>query len=118
MIRSLALFVLIALAAPWLQAQQELVLTAETSEFDGKTKENVLRGNARATDGITLITADEIRQNSETATITAIGHAVFTRLEIRLLADKIVIRQRDQSFTAERVRFGAHPYYADVLTRL
>ena len=113
MIRSLALLVLIALAAPWLQAQQELVLTAETSEFDGKTKENVLRGNARATDGITLITADEIRQNSETATITAIGHAVFTRLEIRLLADKIVIRQRDQSFTAERVRFGAHPYYAE-----
>ena len=113
MIRRLVLFVLIALAAPWLQAQQELVLTAEISEFDGKTKENVLRGNARATDGITLITADEIRHNSETATITAIGHAVFTRLEIRLLADKIVIRRRDQSFTAERVRFGAHPYYAE-----
>ena len=112
-IRRLALFVLLAAAAPCLRAQQPLVTDADVLEVDAKTKENVFRGHARVADGVTLITADEIRYNSETETITAIGHAVFTRLEIRLLADKIVIQRRVQSFTAERVRFGAHPYYAE-----
>ncbi len=112
MIRRLVLFVFLVLPIS-VSRGQELVLTAEISESDGKTKEDVLRGNARATDGSTLITADEIRYNRETDTLTAVGHAVFTRLEIRLLAEKIVVRRRDQSFTAERVRFGAHPYYAE-----
>jgi LPS-assembly protein len=111
-IRRLAFLLFLAVAASGLRAQN-LVATAEIQEIDGKTKEGVFRGNARATDGITLITADEIRYNDATESITASGHAVFTRSEVRLLADKIVILRRDQSFTAERVRFGAHPYYAE-----
>ena len=92
---------------------QELELTSEIGDFDGRTNERVLRGNARITDGITLITADEIRHNLTTQTITATGRVVFTRRDIRLLADKLVLDQKTQNFTAERVRFGVHPYYAE-----
>jgi LPS-assembly protein len=92
---------------------QELELTSEIGDFDGRTNERVLRGNARITDGVTLITADEIRHNLTTQTITATGRVVFTRRDIRLLADKLVLDQKTQNFTAERVRFGVHPYYAE-----
>ena len=114
MIRRLVLFVLLALAAPLSRAQDRpLILDSDFGDIDGKTNERVLRGHARATDGTTLITADEIRYNQDTETITATGHAVFTRKDVRLLADKLVLLRKDQTFRAERVRFGAHPYYAE-----
>ena len=90
-----------------------LELNADEGTFDGKTNERVLRGHAQATDGTTLITADEIRENSAAETITFIGHVIFTRTDIRLLADKLTVQRRTQSFTADRVRFGVHPYYAE-----
>ena len=111
MIRRLALF-LLALAAP-LSRGQALVLDSDLAEIDGRTNERILRGRARATDGTTLITADEIRYNQATETITATGHAVLTRKDVRLLADQLVLLRRDQTFRAERVRFGVHPYYAE-----
>ena len=114
MIRRLVLFVLLALAAPLSRAQDRpLILDSDFGDIDGKTNERVLRGHARATDGTTLITADEIRYNQDTETITATGHAVFTRKDLRLLADKLVLLRKDQTFRAERVRFGVHPYYAE-----
>ena len=113
-IRRLVLFVLLALAAPLSRAQDRpLILDSDFGDIDGKTNERVLRGHARATDGTTLITADEIRYNQDTETITATGHAVFTRKDLRLLADKLVLLRKDQTFRAERVRFGVHPYYAE-----
>lgn len=90
-----------------------MILDSDFGEMDGKTNERILRGHARATDGTTLITADEIRYNQDTETITATGHAVFTRKDVRLLADKLVLLRKDQTFRAERVRFGVHPYYAE-----
>lgn len=90
-----------------------LELNADEGTFDGKTNERVLRGHAQATDGTTLITADEIRENSAAETITFIGHVIFTRTDIRLLADKLTVQRRTQSFTADRVRFGVHPHYAE-----
>jgi len=111
-IRRLVRFALFA-AATFLLRGQDLVLTGQTEESDIRTNEHVLRGRAKGTDGITLITADEIRYNSATETITAIGHVVFTRRDVRLLADRLVVLRKNQTFTAEQVRFGTHPYYAE-----
>ncbi len=112
MIRRFTFLSFLFLAAT-LARSQELVLTSDVADIDGRTNERVLRGNARVTDGVTLITADEIRYNDATDTITANGHAVFTRRDIRLLADKLILQRKAQTFTAERVRFGVHPYYAE-----
>ncbi len=95
---------------------QELTTSSNTGYIDAATKESVLTGHARVTDGITLISADEIRYLETTATITATGHAVFTRGQVRLLADRFVFERKTQSFSAEHVRFGAHPYYAEAET--
>ena len=111
-IRRRVLFALFA-TATFLLRGQDLVLTAQTEESDIRTNEHVLRGRAKGTDGITLITADEIRYNSATDAITAIGHVVFTRRDVRLLADRLVLLRKNQTFTAEHVRFGSHPYYAE-----
>lgn len=113
-IRRFLLLSLLALAASLLRGQNRPVnLESDFGETDGKTNEQVLRGNARVTDGIMLLTADEIRRNLTTEIITGSGHVVFTRGAVRLLADKLVFDRRTQTFTAERVRFGAHPYYAE-----
>ena len=111
-IRRLVLFALFA-SASLISRGQNLVLTSETEESDIRTNEHVLRGRAKGTDGITLITADEIRYNAATETITAIGHVIFTRRDVRLLADRLVLLRKNQTFTAEQVRFGTHPYYAE-----
>ncbi len=114
MIRRFILLSLLAFTASLLRGQNRPVnLESDFGEIDGKTNEQVLRGNARVTDGVMLITADEIRRNLATETITGTGHVVFTRGPVRLLADKLVLDRRTQTFTAERVRFGAHPYYAE-----
>ncbi len=114
MLRRFILFALLALTVSLSRGQDRpLNLESDFGEVDGRTNERVLRGNARVTDGITLITADEIRENSATETITFLGHVVLTRAEIRLLADKLTLQRRTQTFSAEQVRFGVHPYYAE-----
>ena len=115
MLRRFALVSLLSIAAVlgWSAESRPLNIEADSAELDGKTGERILRGHAQASDGVTLITADEIRENSAAETITFAGRVVFTRAEIRLLADKLTVQRRAQTFTAERVRFGVHPYYAE-----
>ena len=114
MLRRFILLSLLALTASSSRGQDlPLNLESDFGEVDGRTNERVLRGNARVTDGVTLITADEIRENSATETITFLGHVVLTRADVRLLADKLTLQRRTQTFLAERVRFGVHPYYAE-----
>lgn len=114
MIRRFILLSLLAFAASLLRGQNRPVnLDSDLLEIDGKTNERVFTGHARVSDGITLITADEIRHNQSTDIITGTGHVIFTRGPVRLLADKLVFDRRTQTFTAERVRFGSHPYYAE-----
>lgn len=113
MIRRLALLALLALAATVARGQSPLTLESDQGEVDGRTKEQIFRGHARATDGVVLLTADEIRSTENRETITAVGHVVFTRKAVRLLADKLVFNPTTQAFTAEHIRFGAFPYYAE-----
>lgn len=83
----------------------------EPAPVDFATGETILRGHARISDGVVLITADEIRYNARTDTATATGHVILTRGPQRLLADKLVLQRRAQSFTAESIRVGSYPFY-------
>lgn len=117
-IRRFVLLSLLALAASLARGQTgQLNVGADSSVFDVATNETVLRGNARVSDGIVLITADEMRladsKTDRAVVITAIGHVIYTQTNRRLLADKLVLDRKAQTFRAEHVRFGSHPYYAE-----
>lgn len=111
-IRCLLTFFLGAIAAAAQSpAPQRFQATARVTEisFAGET---VWRGDARLRDGEALLTADEIRGNERTGVVSAAGNVVFTRGPLRLLADKLVYHRDDGSFSAENVRVGSFPFYA------
>jgi LPS-assembly protein len=114
-IRRLALLTAVALAASLAHAQdRDLNISSDLSTTDVKTNEQVLTGHARVTDGITLLTADEIRVSVPKGEIlTAIGNVVYTKEDGRLLADRLTLDRSKQTFSAQKVRFGAFPYYAE-----
>ncbi len=105
------LFFLASLAALSLRAQTgELVITSDRS--DTTPTETRLIGHARFGDGNILVTADEIRLDTASQKIvTAVGHVIATRGIMRVLADQLVYHRSDGTFTADRVRLGAYPYY-------
>lgn len=71
------------------------------------------KGNVEVTDRGLLLTADELRYEIESDTITAAGNVVFTRGLTRLLADELVYLRRAESFTASQVRLGSPPFFAE-----
>ncbi len=71
------------------------------------------RGHATIRDGNMLITADAIDANYRTGDYTATGNVVLTRASVRLLADTLVYHVTDKTFSAEHVRLGSAPYYAE-----
>jgi LPS-assembly protein len=87
------------------------VLTGNTTEYDAKTSEAVIRGAAEMRDADGLLTADEIRYNQATDTATATGHVVYTRGALRVLATQVVVHRSTRTFDARQVRVGSYPYY-------
>ena len=83
-----------------------------TGSFGG-SGEVEMKGNAIVRGGNFLLTADFIRHDNKTETLTAEGHVVFTRGEARLLADRLTYRRPDGSFSATGIRLGSHPYFAE-----
>lgn len=82
----------------------------EGSTVDFSTGETVfIKG--RLSDGLALLTADEIRYNFITNVATATGNVTLTRGPQRLLADKLVYQRRTASFSAESIRVGSYPVY-------
>jgi LPS-assembly protein len=79
-------------------------------EADGTA---VARGHAVLRDGTLLLTAEEIRFERREESFIAAGGVVLTRGAIRLLADRIVYRRADGRFSAERIRIGSPPYFAE-----
>lgn len=114
MIRRLPLFFSLVLLSS-LHAQVDPLantdLSAVTTTADAKNNAVILSGQARLTDGDTLLEADEIRYLYDTNTAIATGHARLTRGEDRLLAKSIAYKRSDHTFTAEGVRLGRYPYY-------
>lgn len=86
-------------------------LTAQTSTVDQQNNVVVFSGNAQLTDGQTLLQADEIRYAYATGEAVATGHVSFTRGPERILADRLVYRRNERTFSAENVRVGRFPYY-------
>jgi LPS-assembly protein len=109
--RRLLLLAGLLLAGPLHAQPGELVISSDTS--DSTPTESRLIGHARFGDGVVLVTADEIRLDAlaDTKVVTALGHVIATRGATRILADKLVYHRSDGTFTAERVRLGAYPYY-------
>ncbi len=70
------------------------------------------KGRARLREEGALLTADEIRGNNRTGVAVASGNVMLTRGTMRLLADKLVY-QIGGTFSAENVRLGSFPYYAE-----
>lgn len=71
------------------------------------------KGDARFLGDNMLLTADEIRYDEKSETMTATGHITFTRGEARLLADRLVYKRTDGTFTADNIRLGSYPYFAE-----
>jgi LPS-assembly protein len=109
--RVLALFALCPALSIFGQPQSQPRLSADVA--GGDLKVATLRGNAEFRDTGILLTAEAIDFEYETRKATAMGRVVFTRGDTRLLADKLVYQAIDGSFTAENVRLGQYPYYAE-----
>ncbi len=83
------------------------------NEVDAATKELVMQQEVRIGDGSFLLLADSARYNYATESATVVGHVVFTRGAVRLLADRLVYNRKTDSFVAENIRLGSYPYFAE-----
>lgn len=99
-------------------AERPLTISADKSEtkIEAGATFTELTGNVRFEGEGILLTADTARYLQKTETITASGRVVFTRGAARLLADKLTYRRTDGQFSAENVRFGTPPYFAEAET--
>jgi LPS-assembly protein len=112
--RRLLATIAVVAAAALPAADQPLELTGDL--LDGTLSVGgtiVYRGNAAVRGANLLLTADEIRFEQATETFFATGRVVFTREGARLLADRLEFRRTDGRFTAEDIRLGSPPYFAE-----
>ncbi|HEU5080608.1 MAG TPA: LPS assembly protein LptD [Opitutaceae bacterium] len=100
-----------ALMATALPAAIRPQMDAKTFDTDAKTGEIVFTGNAHLQWENALLLADEIRYNPKTNIAVARGHVSLTRGPRRMLADQLVYKIEDQSFTVENMRLGEFPLY-------
>ncbi|MEO6875281.1 MAG: LPS assembly protein LptD, partial [Opitutaceae bacterium] len=110
--RLIIAFLALSLASPLLRSAEkpQMVFSSEQpTYFDGRTKEAVGVGNAQLTYGDLLLTADEIRYNTETKVAIAHGHAILTQGARRLLADSITYNLIDSSYVVTNLRMGEYP---------
>ena len=109
------LVLLLALPGVLLAAEGALNLEARDVQvaLEGGRQVAIARGEARFRGDDFLLTADEIRYEEDTESLTASGHVVFTRGISRLLADRLTYRRRSGSFSAENIRLGSYPYLAE-----
>lgn len=81
------------------------------ASFDMKTGELVATVNAQLTYGNWLLTADEIRLNQKAGRALAKGNVVFTRGDIRLVADSLYYQIEENTALIENFRVGNGKYY-------
>ena len=110
--RFLSVLFVLALAAASARAASLPELSAASSDTDSATGDQVFTGNAKLDYDGALLLGDEIRYNVGKQIATARGHVVLTRGAQRLLADEIVYRLTDKTYSVTRLRFGQYPLYA------
>ncbi len=79
--------------------------------FDSNTGDLVASENAQLTYGDWLLSADEIRLNRQTNRAVATGSVVFTRGDIRMVADRLDYRLENHQATIENFRVGNGKYF-------
>jgi LPS-assembly protein len=96
-------------------ADRPLKISSEKGEtkIEAGRRVSELAGDVRFEGEGILLTADTARYEEATETITASGRVVFTRGPARLLADKLTYRRTDGRFSAENIRLGSPPYFAE-----
>jgi len=93
------------------QVLQPEFTSDEPVVFDGRSHEAIGVGNAQLAYGDVLLTADDIRYNTETRIVVARGHAAFTRGPRRLLADVITYHLVEGTYSVENLRMGEYPLF-------
>jgi len=79
--------------------------------IDTNTGDLVASENAQLSYGDWLVSADEIRLNRQTNRAVATGNVVFTRYDIRLVADLLDYSLNDQQARVENFRVGNGTYF-------
>jgi len=91
--------------------QGATLLTADEIRFNPKSQTATARGHVELTSGPARLHADEILYNLKSQTATARNHVEVTRGPARLLADEFVYHAADGTFTLTAPRLGEYPYY-------
>jgi len=102
------------MSVPFSRAQNGLLQptgTAREALFDFQTKERVLRGDARLVYGDFVLTADEVRYNEQSQTVTGKGHMILTRGDRRLVAEEGTYNLENDTLHVRQVRLGRFPFY-------
>lgn len=115
MLRRLALRLLfVALASVAARAQPAGAIpnvTGRETIYDDRTKELVVRGDARLVYGEIVLTADEMRYRRETNNVTASGHFILTNGARRLVADEGTYDLTSHTLHVHNLRVGEFPVY-------
>lgn len=110
--RLLHILLLLSFTTTLVQAALPGGFYAAQVETDPVSGDTVGTGNARLTYDDAVLTADQIRFNSEKQTAIARGNVALTRGTRRFLAEEIVYHLNDKSYTVTRLRVGDAPLYA------
>jgi LPS-assembly protein len=87
------------------------VLSADRQDFDLKTDESLLQGQACIVLDDQVLRADQIRFSHKTGIGIATGHVVLTKGSRRVLAEKVEYHFKDGSYTLDKPRVGEFPVY-------
>lgn len=110
----LLLACLALLLAVSLRAQNGSITPTATGRetfYDDKSKELVLRGDARLAYGELVLASDEIRYDAASRTVTARGHFVLSTASRRLVADDGTYNLGDGTLHIRHLRLGQFPVY-------
>lgn len=115
MLRRLALcFVFAVLAGAAARAQKPgdvPNVTGRETIYDDRTRELLVRGDARLVWGEVVLTADEMRYRREANTVTASGHFIITNGSRRLVAEEGTYDLATNTLHVRNLRVGEFPVY-------
>lgn len=109
-----ALLCAAVLPAALLRAQEATRLpdaTGRETVYDDHTRQLVLRGDARLVYDDLILTADEIRYDRTTNSVTAHGHFILTQNGRRLVADAGTYNLTTGTLKVQNLRVGEFPIY-------
>jgi LPS-assembly protein len=86
-------------------------ITSDTFDADFTSGDAVYRGNARGRWEGVVLTADELRYNLRSRTLSARGHVVLTEGAHRFVASELTYHLATRTYQVRNLRFGSAPLY-------